>query len=89
MNQLLGSQRMLTGPEPGLTRDANASILHHEGRRIVLTDTAGWLQHSSLANADAFGYAHSSWQSLRCSERISASGHACFSEHAHQHHPRT
>lgn len=55
MNQLLGSQRMLTGPEPGLTRDATESSLQHGKRRILLTDTAGWLQHSRLAKADAFG----------------------------------
>ena len=55
VNQLLGSQRMLTGPEPGLTRDATTSSLHQDKQRILLTDTAGWLQHSRLAKADAFG----------------------------------
>ena len=42
LNRLLGEERMITGPEPGLTRDAVASILTDaEGRRIELVDTAG------------------------------------------------
>lgn len=42
LNRLLGQERMLTGPEPGLTRDAVASILTAEdGSRIEIVDTAG------------------------------------------------
>ncbi len=42
INRLLGEERMITGPEPGLTRDAVATILHDEhGRDIELVDTAG------------------------------------------------
>lgn len=42
LNRLLGQERMITGPEPGLTRDAVASILTDaEGRQIELVDTAG------------------------------------------------
>jgi GTP-binding protein len=42
LNQLLGQDRMLVGPEPGLTRDAIASVLTDEsGRRIEIVDTAG------------------------------------------------
>ena len=42
LNRLLGEDRMITGPEPGLTRDAVASILTDaQGRRIELVDTAG------------------------------------------------
>jgi GTPase len=42
LNRLLGEERMLTGPEPGLTRDA-ITVIHTdaEGRRIELVDTAG------------------------------------------------
>ncbi len=41
-NRLLGEDRMITGPEPGLTRDAVASILIDKaGRPIELVDTAG------------------------------------------------
>ncbi len=41
VNRLLGEERMLTGPEPGITRDAIALPWHWQGRRIELCDTAG------------------------------------------------
>jgi GTP-binding protein len=41
VNALLGEERMLTGPEAGITRDAVASNLEFGGRRIKLWDTAG------------------------------------------------
>ena len=41
VNALLGEDRMITGPEPGLTRDAVASDLDWQGRPIRLFDTAG------------------------------------------------
>ena len=41
VNALLGEERMITGPEPGLTRDAVASDLIWQGRPIRLFDTAG------------------------------------------------
>jgi GTP-binding protein len=41
VNTLLGEERMLTGPEPGLTRDAVPSDFAWSGRRVRLFDTAG------------------------------------------------
>jgi GTP-binding protein len=41
VNTLLGHERMLTGPEPGLTRDSIASDLDWDGGSIRLFDTAG------------------------------------------------
>ncbi len=42
LNRLLGEERMLTGPEPGLTRDAvSVTLTDAEGRRVELVDTAG------------------------------------------------
>ncbi|WP_428534476.1 ribosome biogenesis GTPase Der [Rhodopila sp.] len=42
INRLLGAERMITGPEPGLTRDAVATILSDDqGRAVELVDTAG------------------------------------------------
>lgn len=42
LNRLLGEERMLTGPEPGLTRDAVASLLtDSDGQVIEIVDTAG------------------------------------------------
>ena len=41
VNALLGEERMITGPEAGITRDAVASSLQWEGRPLLLFDTAG------------------------------------------------
>ena len=41
LNRLLGQERMITGPEPGLTRDAVAVRLHDAGGEVELVDTAG------------------------------------------------
>ncbi|MEO9188478.1 MAG: ribosome biogenesis GTPase Der, partial [Acetobacteraceae bacterium] len=42
LNRLLGEDRMLTGPEPGLTRDAVAvTLTDAQWRRVELIDTAG------------------------------------------------
>lgn len=40
-NSLLGEERLLTGPEPGVTRDAIAVAWSHERREVELFDTAG------------------------------------------------
>jgi GTP-binding protein len=41
VNYLLDDDRMLTGPEAGITRDAISISWEHEGRPIRLIDTAG------------------------------------------------
>ena len=41
VNRLLGEERMLTGPEAGITRDAIASNWEYKGRAVRLVDTAG------------------------------------------------
>ncbi len=41
INRLLADERLLTGPEPGLTRDAIAVGWQWRGRAIELVDTAG------------------------------------------------
>jgi GTP-binding protein len=41
INRLLADERLLTGPEPGLTRDAVAVRWQWQGRAIELVDTAG------------------------------------------------
>jgi GTP-binding protein len=41
INRLLGEERMITGPEPGLTRDAVATRLRDADGVIELVDTAG------------------------------------------------
>jgi GTPase len=41
VNAMLGEERMLTGPEAGITRDAIVSNYEYRGRKIKLWDTAG------------------------------------------------
>ena len=41
LNRLLGEERMITGPEPGLTRDAVSVLLADAQGPIELVDTAG------------------------------------------------
>jgi GTP-binding protein len=41
INALLGEERMITGPEAGITRDAIASEFEWNGRPLLLFDTAG------------------------------------------------
>ncbi|KAJ4717652.1 GTPase Der-like [Melia azedarach] len=44
LNALLQEDRVLVGPEAGLTRDSVRVHFQHEGRTVYLVDTAGWLQ---------------------------------------------
>ena len=48
INRLVGEERLLTGPEPGITRDAIAVEWRHRGRPIRLVDTAGMRRRSQV-----------------------------------------
>ena len=41
VNRLLGEERMLTGPEPGITRDSIATLWTWRDKKVRLVDTAG------------------------------------------------
>lgn len=51
INALLGDERMLTGPEAGLTRDAISSQWEWKGRRFNLVDTAGLRKQAKVTGA--------------------------------------
>ena len=51
VNALLKDERMLTGPEAGVTRDAITSEWVWQGRRVNLVDTAGLRRQSRVADA--------------------------------------
>ncbi len=51
VNALLGEERMITGPEPGLTRDAVATDLAWRGRALRLFDTAGLRRKARITEA--------------------------------------
>lgn len=46
LNTLLQEDRVLVGPEVGLTRDSIRAHFHFQGRTIYLVDTAGWLHRT-------------------------------------------
>lgn len=48
LNRLLGEERAITGPEPGITRDAIAVAWSHQGRPVKLVDTAGLRRRSRV-----------------------------------------
>ena len=50
VNALLGDERMLTGPEAGVTRDAITSEWQFMGRKINLVDTAGLRKQAKVDN---------------------------------------
>lgn len=50
MNALLGEERVLAGPQAGLTRDAITVDFSHAGRPLKLVDTAGMRKKSNVIN---------------------------------------
>jgi GTP-binding protein len=50
VNALLGDDRMLTGPEAGLTRDAITSEWNYKGRTFRLVDTAGLRRRANITD---------------------------------------
>lgn len=51
MNALLNDERMLTGPEAGVTRDAITVAWEWKGRKINLVDTAGLRKQSRVSDS--------------------------------------
>jgi GTP-binding protein len=48
VNSLIGEDRVLTGPEPGITRDAIPIDWSYDGRAVRLVDTAGLRRRSQV-----------------------------------------
>lgn len=51
LNTLLGEERMITGPEPGLTRDSIAVTLHDGDDTFEIVDTAGLRKKARIDEA--------------------------------------
>jgi GTP-binding protein len=51
VNRLLGEERLLTGPEAGITRDSIAVDFVYEGRALRLVDTAGLRRRARVQDA--------------------------------------
>ncbi|PCJ98167.1 MAG: ribosome biogenesis GTPase Der [Zetaproteobacteria bacterium] len=50
LNTILNEQRVMTGPEAGITRDAIAVDWSYQGRKFKLVDTAGLRRRSKISN---------------------------------------
>ena len=50
VNRILGQDRMITGPEAGITRDSIAIDMEWEGRAIRLIDTAGMRKRANVVD---------------------------------------
>ncbi|OMO75778.1 hypothetical protein CCACVL1_16040 [Corchorus capsularis] len=53
LNTLLQEDRVLVGPEAGLTRDSVRAEFQYQGRTVYLVDTAGWLQRADRQKGPA------------------------------------
>ncbi len=51
VNALLKDERMLTGPEAGVTRDAISTAWEYQGRKINLVDTAGLRKQARISDS--------------------------------------
>lgn len=65
INRLLGEERMLTGPEPGLTRDAIAVGWTYDGVPVRLVDTAGLRRRARVSGELEKMSGHESLRAIR------------------------
>lgn len=65
INRLLGEDRMLTGPEAGITRDAIDLPFSHDGRGFILTDTAGVRRKARISDMLEKSMVHATRTAIR------------------------
>ncbi|MCB1510571.1 MAG: ribosome biogenesis GTPase Der [Hyphomicrobiaceae bacterium] len=70
VNALLGEDRMITGPEPGLTRDSIASDISWQGREFSVYDTAGLRKKARINEVAEKLSASDSVRSIRFAEVV-------------------
>ena len=70
VNRLLGEDRMLTGPEAGLTRDAISVEWEHKGRRVRLVDTAGLRKRANIEDPVEKLSASNTLEAIRMAEVV-------------------
>jgi GTP-binding protein len=70
VNALLGEERMITGPEPGLTRDAVATDFLWNGRPVRLFDTAGLRRKARITETAEKLSASDSVRAIRFAEVV-------------------
>jgi GTP-binding protein len=70
VNALLGEERMITGPEPGLTRDAVATDFAWGGRPVRLFDTAGLRRKARISELSEKLAASDAVRAIRLAEVV-------------------
>ena len=71
LNSLLRQDRMITGPEPGLTRDAVKVVFEDRlGRKFELVDTAGLRRRARVEEGVERMATHASIEALRAAEIV-------------------
>lgn len=70
VNRLLGQDRMLTGPEAGLTRDAISVDWQHRDRGIRLVDTAGLRKRANIEDPVEKLSASNTLEAIRMAEVV-------------------
>jgi GTP-binding protein len=70
VNRLLGEERMLTGPEQGITRDAIDVVWVCEGRTIHLIDTAGLRRRARVTDRVEGLSAGSSYRAIQFAQLV-------------------
>ncbi len=70
LNAILNEQRVMTGPEAGITRDAIAVDWEYEGRKFKLVDTAGLRRKSRISNNIEKMSAEDSFRAIRLAQIV-------------------
>jgi GTP-binding protein len=81
LNRLMGEDRMITGPEPGLTRDAVSVILHDPEGDIELVDTAGLRKRARIEEALEKMSVSASIEALKMAEIVALTVDAALGLH--------
>jgi len=70
VNSILGEDRVLTGPEAGITRDSIAVEHIHRGKKIRIVDTAGMRKKSRIADTLEKESVSSSTRAIRLAQVV-------------------
>jgi GTP-binding protein len=70
VNTLLGMDRVMVGPEAGITRDAIAVDWNHEGRDFTLVDTAGLRKKSKVTHDIESASTEDTYRAIRLAQIV-------------------
>jgi len=70
VNALLGENRMMTGPEAGITRDAISIPWEYDGRKLTLVDTAGLRRRSRIVNVIEKDMSYDALRAIRLAQVV-------------------